>query len=491
MYNRSNASPRDGRASGRLRLRAARRFCLLLSVGLISVFGGFESPLTAMAQESDSRVKNSQDPPHLKSLEGRWFASPLDVQWAIETWGNACGPKPSGGGESAGGVIVSQRGAELSFFGAGRSFSTAGCYEQYPGMNRVSHSASKRSWSSVCQTPADAPRHVTVRSSVRANDSSIQFSETGQHRFSVGGTSCRATSRRSRDFTLLQRAGEPTAGHAPSTQPSPGQAKPEAPARQKTATKQIAAVAKPRSEDDLLRPSPARQPCAPPGPASKLQVEPSRKLMRPGEEFAFRTSVTDADGCRLSNQLVKWELEPALPEVELKPEGHVVIAPNAGDAHFEMVASVGGERLIVSVQVVSEARYESLLGAGVFGIDGESATGSELVLNAGAIGSSTAVAEDAAASRKAWFIGLSVTLALVLGGLGLISVRSKPGQPSGRTPPEGVVTPRPPLARRRRPRPEPVPGEDKPPKVCPVCGTLYSGNAQFCGRDGSALVQVN
>src|ERR1041384_7657223 len=103
-----------------------------------------------------SRSARAQAP----TLAGTWTASPLGVSWQLGDWGKACGPAPSGGGEGGGTVTVTQNGNELAIAGAGRSYTTAECWEQSPGMQRISHSASARSFQNVCKTAAGDPRQA-------------------------------------------------------------------------------------------------------------------------------------------------------------------------------------------------------------------------------------------------------------------------------------------------------------------------------------------
>ena len=82
----------------------------------------------------------------LLTLSGTWTASPLSVSWQLGDWGKACGPAPSGGGEAGGSVTITQSGNELTIAGTGRNYTTGECWERYPGIQRISHSGSARSF---------------------------------------------------------------------------------------------------------------------------------------------------------------------------------------------------------------------------------------------------------------------------------------------------------------------------------------------------------
>ena len=202
------------------------------------------------------------DAQQLKTLSGTWSASAMRSAWNVGDWGEACGPKPGGGAAPAGTVTIKQSGGELAISGAGRSYSTAECWEQMPGLARSSHSGGQRGWRTVCKSSAGDARQATVVTTVSASDSYITFDETGQYQFVIQGTNCTASVRRSRSFRLIQREGEapPVAASSPpvaSAAPAPS-----------------AKVPQTRCEN--------------PGPAARLEVRPSRKLMRAGEEFSFR-----------------------------------------------------------------------------------------------------------------------------------------------------------------------------------------------------------
>ena len=49
------------------------------------------------------------------SLAGKWQAEPMTVRWVIGSWGEACGPRPSGGGDPGGVVTLEEQGGELVF----------------------------------------------------------------------------------------------------------------------------------------------------------------------------------------------------------------------------------------------------------------------------------------------------------------------------------------------------------------------------------------
>jgi hypothetical protein len=155
---------------------------------LTIVFGGLSlAPLV-----------RADEPP---SLSGQWSATALTESWSIGDWGSACGPKPSAGGERGGTATINQSGGELSITGVGHAFSTSSCWEPLPGLVRTSHTAGARSWRTTCKSPPGDPRQSSLVTTVTAaNDQQISFDETGQYQFVIKGQNCTASVRRSRFY---------------------------------------------------------------------------------------------------------------------------------------------------------------------------------------------------------------------------------------------------------------------------------------------------
>lgn len=410
------------------------------------------------------------------TLAGRWSASPVTVQWALGTWGEACGPQPRGGGEGAYVATVKTQGSELVFSG-GRSFSTASCFEQYPGLNRVSHKAGARSWSSVCQTAPNDPRRATVRTTITATDDTISFDETGQYQFLIQGQNCTASTRRTRTYSLLEREG----GKSPAASVTPGPPPSTAsPSREPATGAEAGASAVNNSAIE-------KRNCQLPGPPARLSVSPTSKLMRPGDMFTFRASITDAGGCPLSPQLVRWSLQSQVAQAELTSSGQLSLGAQTPEGEIGLLAKAGTHSLRAAVQVVSRERYEALLSTGDFGVSGERNASESVEVGTTTIGAAAAVAEDRAGGRKAWFVGITACFALLLGGVGLVSL--------GKSRKAARVA----LSKLEKAPASDAAGQSEAaarashpaPKVCPRCGTLYSGSAQFCGKDGTTLLPVN
>jgi hypothetical protein len=474
------------------------------------------------------------------TLSGRWSATAMRIQWNIGDWGKACGPKPGGGGAPGGTVTIQQVGSELTITGAGPTYSTTHCWEQFPGLLRRSHSGGQRGWHNVCKTAANDPRQATVITTISATDNAISFDETGQYQFVIEGQNCTASVRRTRSFRLIQRQGEPPPQPAASAPPP----EPKAPAAPE-------------------KPKPPPKRCSETGPPARLEVRPSRKLMRPGEQFTFRARVLDAKGCALS-LAPTWKIDKKDAPAKLTGAGRVHVADDAPETEIPLSALVAGRAAHVTVEVASSKRYDALLRSGAFDESGESGDAAVAVIASGSIGSRSVVARDAARAQKRRFIAILGGAALLLGIVGLLLVRrsrrqhaaanatdsdasasaqSAAGAPASRRrgticptcreeypadagfcamdgnrliPVEEGVDPRGPTGgvcpvcgQGFDPGVQTCPTHDEelvpaavymadreqgplPTKaICPVCGTQYPGDSQFCGADGAALVPVN
>lgn len=449
------------------------------------------------------------------TLSGSWSASSLSEKWSTTDWGDACGPKPTGQGAPGGSVTIAEQGGELTMTGAGRTFSTSQCWEQMPGLSRSSHSAGARGWSTRCTSPSGDPRHATIVTNISATDDTIVLSETGTYEFFLEGSTCRANVSRSRSFKLVQRAGEAPPAPSASAEPSAKPAPPPPPA--------------PTSE-----PAPSAN-CSEPGPPTKLEVRPSKKLLRPGESFTLKAVVSDEKGCRLgAHPTFKIDDDKSSGKVTVDADGKVSVASDAGESTSTVVADVSGKQVKVTIEVVTSDRYDAILkerGLNPSGEDDRAAT----VEIASGLGGAESKGEDVAKRRKQIFIGVvgGIAALLALGGFILLRKgrRSRPeAEDASETPaeppavaffekapnqpmrcpkcdelfdpsvgfcpndgaplsPASDVAPLAPIA------PPPVSksprSKKKLEKICPTCGDRFDGDASFCGKDGTTLVPIN
>ncbi len=327
------------------------------------------------------------------TFDGRWRQGPLKEDYTVQQWLSGCGPAPvtgnSGGGEE---VSIHEEGDELSIVGGGRVYRTNQCYDQLPTLARESHSrdSSGRSWRTRCTTPAADPRHAAINTAVFAtSDGHIDVVETGRYDIALGEGRCIADIKRSRSFDLIRKEDAPTASAAaPTTTPRP--------------------TASPTS-------APAPQACTP-GEPSRLEVRPSKKLMRPGETSAFRAVVTDARGCPTGTP-TSWVVPSdgdAPKRVTVDSGGRVTVPADAAEGVAEVVVTAAGKSARVTVEVASAARYDDLLTKSGLNAAGENDAASFAEITTGSIGGADAHAEDAARRRKLIFVGIIGGLVLIL-----------------------------------------------------------------------------
>lgn len=470
------------------------------------------APIALLSALAAAPPARAQDQP---TLSGTWSASAVSEQWDVSSWGEACGPKPRSQGAPGGSVQIRQQGAELSISGAGRAWSTAECWEQMPGLSRTSHSASgaARAWRTRCATAPNDPRRATVVTTTQATDTSITMTETGQYQFIIQDTTCSASVTRSRSYSLVRRESEGAAAASASASAAPpppdaGAAAPSAPAPAPVAP--VASEAKPR----------AARGCDAPGEAARLEVTPSRKVMRPGERFQLRATVLDAEGCALTAKPT-WSIAPGplAAYAVLDPGGGLTVGADAPEGELGVTVAAFGRGVTVRVEVVRPEEYEALLATRGLGPSGESDQAAVVVIATGTIGGRTAVGEDAARDRKRAFVAIVAALAACLGFAGLVVLRrgrrrsapvsaegdGEPDSGAGGSPPDDGAEEA--AAQEPEPAAPPGPAEGgsgaqgdpaarraarKPRgKICPTCGERYPNEASFCGRDGTQLVLLN
>ncbi len=379
----------------------------------------------------------------------------MSVNWRVGSWGEACGPRPGGGGAAGGTVSIQQLGSELAIHGGTRTYRTTECWEQFPGLAPRSHTGGRRGWRTTCKTAAGDPRQATVITTLSATDEAISFDETGQYQFVIEGTACTASVRRTRSFKLIQREGAPppaTAAPAPSAAPIPS-AMPSA---------------------ALPKPQPPVARCATPGPASRLEVRPEHKLIRPGDSFQFRLSVLDAAGCAAS-ATPTWSLSKA-PGVTLSNTGLVSVTDDAAEGELHITASVGGRSVKVVLEVASAERYAALLAGGGFDESGE--RGEAIALIAGSEVGSAEVTSVAERERPwlPWVVALGGLFGIFILGLGGLMMRRRQKPEPASAAPQPGAPPGAPASRRT---------------ICPTCGQIYEDGARYCGADQTQLVPLN
>jgi hypothetical protein len=349
-----------------------------------------------------ARLASANEP-----YDGAWTMSPVEETFTVHEWSASCGPAPKSGTMWTGGpMTIRSVDGELAISGQ-RTFRTDQCIDTMPTLLRDVHTQDARSWRTRCSMPANDSRRAVVNTAyfVLPGDDSISVAETGRYEFSLKSAHCVADVQRTASLHRI-------ASQAIGSGVQPSLAAPSA--------------ARPSS------PQPANVPsCASPQDPARLEVRPSRKLLRTGDSFSFQAKVLDANGC-ITSTPIKWTLGPVTfngggadagtPSID--GTGKLTLpARDFADAVFEVIVTAGGRSARAIVQVTLPADYDALLAQSGLDSNGERAEPAVTLLATNAIGASGAHAEDSAAHRRLVFLGIVASLALALGGVALVGAR--------------------------------------------------------------------
>lgn len=330
-------------------------------------------------------------------LDGRWKQGALREDFTVQQWLEAgCGPPPqstsTGGGEI---VNIRMEGDELAFVGGGRVYRTNQCYDPMPTLSRETHSRDPngKTWRTRCVTAPTDPRKTILNTLVVAtSDQRIDLVETGRYEITLENGRCIADVKRTRSFTLVADDNA-TPSAAPTAAPAPTGKDPEPP-----------------------KPSL----CGVPGDPSKLEVRPSKKLLRTGEAFKFRGLVLDARGCE-TRTVTTWKIAPELEGkgVSVDATGRVTVAKDAPEGNIEIIATAAGKDARVVVEVVAPARYDELLAQSGLNAAGENDEAASVTIASQSLGAGEGRVEDRSRERRLTFMAI---VGGVLVGLGVLAV---------------------------------------------------------------------
>lgn len=418
-------------------------------------------------------------PARAEGLGGSWSASALNERWVVGDWGEACGPKPASHGGAPSEVQIIEHGGELAFGGGGYP-RTSVCYETGMAVKVRAHTAGPRSWRTECSSDPNDSRQAHLVTTVSApNEATLVFDETGEYQFLIKGQNCTASVRRSRTYVRGRPPGDPPPPPSPPSVPPAPPATPPPP-----------------------EPSPPAGRCESVGEPAKLEVRPQRKLLRPGQSFAFRTVVLDAADCRVAQAPV-WSIVQGAEGVAVSAAGSVSVPAGVPEGDVVLQASVGARSVRVTVEVAAEGRYDELLADRNGGWTGKGERGevAEVALSTSRIGAVTVTAPDQRGQRRALFLAVVAASATALAIIGLV-LRRRRGSAVRRRGEDDEAPPLAPAPAGAPPAPPDAPaprgaasapGEAKaaPERVCPVCGRRYGADAVYCGQEGAALVVLN
>jgi hypothetical protein len=393
-------------------------------------------------------------------------------------------------------VQITRVGSELTIAGSGRAFSTSSCWESYPGLSRISHSAPPASvfdspggqanWSSVCKTAASDPRRANVKTSVTATADRIVLAESGSYEFLLESSKCNATVDRQRVFTRSQTslvsapASVAAAPAASSARAATGGGTAAAGGLSASGSGAAVPPADPggnatlggQDSASVEQTTPITPPdCTTVGRLDRLRIEPSITWARPGTSLEVKVDARDPNGCAIAKPRLAWTFEPPGSLVFRGPK-KLRISTAASEGTLKMVARQGSIVAEATIEVVSEARLQAFLAPTPPAPNAPetapvvSAMPSEMKT----VATAALVASDEGARRKWLFTAVALLVCGVFAGLGVVLLR------------QGRAT------RRARQGAHPRNEAEGVVKVCPNCGAEYGSGFQFCGRDGTVLV---
>jgi hypothetical protein len=352
--------------------------------------------------------------------DGAWTMTGLSESFTVQEWSAPCGPPPVSGTLVGGGpVTVTGGGGELQISGGRRTLRTDQCLDPMPTLGRTVHTQDARSWRTRCATPPGDPRHATVNTAyfVGANDDSMSIAETGRYEFTINSAHCVADVKRWGSLTRVVAVPAATES-APATAAPPPSAPPLA--TPPTETPYPPAAASPVAKSD----------CSAPGEPTRLEVRPSRKLLKLGDAFAFHGIVLDANGCPTATP-IQWAVGP-VAFTDGQPHAGAPTIDGAGnltvpsadftEGTFDVIATAGGRSARASVQVSSPADYGALLAQSGLNSNGERDEPAVAVLATSSIGAGDAKTEDSARKRRLAFIAVVGGLTALLLVVALIGV---------------------------------------------------------------------
>jgi hypothetical protein len=419
-------------------------------------------------------------------FDGKWKQTALREDFTVQNWLSGCGPPPqstsTGGGEI---VTIRMEGDELAIIGGGRVFRTNQCYDPMPNLTRESHSRASdgKTWRTRCTTPPADPRKAILNTLVVAQtEAHLDLVETGRYEITLENGRCMADVKRTRSFVIVT---DESTGPSPTPAPAPT----------------------PTVKEEGPRP------CAAAGEPAKLEVRPSKKLLRTGESFAFRGAVLDAKGC-ITKTAPTWKLADSKPGVAVDPTGKVTVAADAADGAYEIVATAAGKDARVVVEVTAPARYDELLARSGLNAAGETDEASSVAIATTSIGAGEGRVEDRARRRRLVFLAIvGSLLAVLVVALVVLQRRSRRAKrllmqaeerheahvqevldrrrqreaehaAQQRAHEESV-------ARSEQQRAAPVKRDAKPDLTCPRCGRDFPSPTSFCPHDGTKLVAAS
>jgi hypothetical protein len=330
----------------------------------------------------------------------------LTEAFTVQQWGAPCGPVPASGIVQPAGIAkIRSAGGELLIETPLRTLRTDQCLDPMATLARNAHSGDGKTWRTRCATGSGDPRHAVVNAAYfLTSDDVLTLAETGRYEFTIQGARCVADVTRQASLRRL-----PPAAASASNAGPPASAVAPSPATSLPDTRAL----------DIVR-NPAAPDCSAPGDPVRLEVRPSRKLLRLGDDFTFQAIVLDTNGCRTATP-IHWSIKAVQSKegaVVPSIDGTGKLVVPAGDqngATFDVMATAAGRSARAAVEVTSRADFEALLAHSGLNAKGERDEPSVAILATSSLSTSDVRAEDGARRRRTLFIAIVGGLALLLG----------------------------------------------------------------------------
>jgi hypothetical protein len=358
------------------------------------------------------------------SFDGPWSMTALTETFTIQQWGAACGPVPASGMvQPAGAATIRSLGGELVIETPLRTFRTDQCLDPMTTLARDAHSSDGKTWRTRCATGSGDPRHAVVNAGYFLTaDNAVALGETGRYEFTLQGARCVADVTRQASLRRLPPPAATPSSATPTASPVANAPRANLPDARVLDTSQNPAAAAGTAD------------CSAPGDPVRLEVRPSRKLLRLGDDFTFQAIVLDANGCHTATPIrwsigaVRSKLGAVVPSIDGTGKLVVPVGDQNG-ATFDVVATAAGHSARAAVEVTSRVDFEALLAQSGLNAKGERDAPAVAILATSSLSTSDVRAEDGARRRRTLFIGIVGALAFLLGVVALFAtLRTRRGR---------------------------------------------------------------
>ncbi|MBI5497467.1 MAG: hypothetical protein HY904_20820 [Deltaproteobacteria bacterium] len=242
---------------------------------------------------------------------GEWRLDRQDTKVKVLAWGMFCGKEPRDGrGLPGARYVLTHDGTGFVLKGAGKAFGTVGCSMDPPIYKQRLADKTQKGWRVECEAPPIAGTPQVNEHVFEVEDAAIRYVTRGEKRKTENLEACRYAYETEMRFVLATESG----------------------------------------------------PCASPGPAARLVVEPGTVDARPGQRICFKASATDAHDCAVPAGAVAYAVEPK-GVGELDGNGCLWAPREIKDAVVLAVTATAGDvrgNSVVRVAPEEAARTESI-----------------------------------------------------------------------------------------------------------------------------------